>query len=217
MESTQYTAIANAWNYTEDHARGREGQIVVEVRSKSVNPCLGSEGEALRLLAEMTKASSIIVIGNDALIETTQLARGLRGNGQITVVDSTDEGIEATRKAFAELKNSSAVTLRAVNAKADTFLPRLNANDYDMIVVSGDATDCGAAFGQATRLLRERGAIVFMNALALADGNGGVPDAADRSERAVAMRTLIGMVEVDEEFDTVLLSVGNGLLVAVKN
>lgn len=217
MESTQYTAVANAWSYTEDHLRGRENQVVIEARIASENPCQAAEGELLRALAKMSNASSVIVIGNGALIETIQLARGLKDSGQITVIDSTDEGIAATRKAFAELKETSSATLRAVNARADVFLPRLNANDYDMIVVAGDATDCGAAFGQAPRLLREHGFIVFMNALALADGNGGVPDAADRSERAVAMRSLIGMVEVDEEFDTVLSSTGHGMLIAVKN
>ena len=78
-------------------------------------------------------------MGTGSLVETLQLAYALDNKGQLTAVDSTAQGITLIRKAFAELQDETATTLRAVNAPASVFLPRLNANDYDLIVVAGDA------------------------------------------------------------------------------
>ena len=101
-----------------------------------------------------------------------QLAHALDNKGLLTAVDSTAQGIALIRKAFAELQDETDTTLRAVNAPASVFLPRLNANDYDLIVVAGDAENYAATFAQASRLLRVHGVIVFTDVLALEDGQG---------------------------------------------
>ena len=146
------------------------------------------------------------------------MVRGLDGEGQLTAVDSSAEGIALIRKSFDRIQDETDTTLRAVNATAGTFLPRLNANVYDLIVVAGDASNYASSFEQASRLLRPRGAIVFTDMLALEhdDANDGVVNPADRSPKATAMRELLETVESDEGFDTALTSTGTGLLVAVK-
>ena len=108
--------------------------------------------------------------------------------------------------------------MRVVNAKASEFLPRLNGEDYDLIVVAGDPDNYAPTFEQAPRLLRTRGVIAFTDMLALEgeDGNGGVLNPADRSDKATAMRELLHTIEADERFDTALTPTGTGLLIAVK-
>ena len=58
--------------------------------------------------------------------------------------------------------------------------------------------------------------IVFTDVLALEDGQGGVINPADRSDKAIAMRELLTTVEDDEGFESTLTPDGTGLLIAYK-
>lgn len=48
------------------------------------------------------------------------------------------------------------------------------------------------------------------------EANGGVPNPADRSDKAVVMRQLLDMVQDDDRFESSLTPTGTGLLIAVK-
>ena len=76
-----------------------------------------------------------------------------------------------------------------------------------------------AAFEQAPRLLGEHGMIVFTDVMALEgpESNGGVLNPADRSDKAVAMRTMLDEVQSDERFISTFVPVGTGMLIAIKN
>ena len=222
MNHTAYENLAKAWDYVEEHAEARQSTELGELRVKAQEAGMpqGSAMQAalLALLVRLTNARSVIAVGTGSLVETLELVRGLDGEGQLTAVDSSAEGIALIRKSFERIQDENDTTLRAVNATAGTFLPRLNANAYDLIVVAGDASNYAASFEQASRLLRPRGAIVFTDRRALGhdDANGGVVNPADRSPKATAMRGLLETVESDERFDTALTSTGTGLLIAVK-
>ena len=73
-------------------------------------------------------------------------------------------------------------------------------------MVAGDAENYAATFAQASRLLRVHGVIVFTDVLALEDGQGGVINPADRSDKAIAMRELLTTVEDDEGYLTIALT-----------
>lgn len=220
MDRTQYTNLAKAWEFAEERARELEPPMLTDARAAAdeSGQLQGPAAQArlLGMLVRLTGASSVIAVGTASLVETLQLAYALDNKGQLTAVDSTAQGITLIRKAFAELQDETATTLRAVNAAASVFLPRLNANDYDLIVVAGDAVNYQDTFAQASRLLRDHGAIVFTDALALDAEQGGVLNPADRSDKATAMRELIATVEQDEAFESTLTSDGTGLLIAYK-
>lgn len=222
MDRTSYTNLAKAWEYTEDQAFSRQSTALNEARLRAEEAGFpqgpAAQAELLALLVRLTNATSVISVGTGSVVETLQLVNGLHNNGQLTAVDSSAQGIVLIRSLFAKLADSTATTLRAVNAPAGVFLPRLNADDYDLIVVAGDESNYAATFAQAPRLLRSRGIIVFtdMFALGVPGANGGVLNPADRSDKAVAMREFITTVESDEQFATTLTPSGTGLLLAVK-
>lgn len=220
MDKTQYTNLAKAWEFTEEHALERQTPVVAAVRAKAeqAGQPQGSAAQAqlLAMLVHLTGASSVIAIGTGSVVETVQLVEALNGGGQLTAVDSTAQGIAMIRKAFADLQDATDTSLRAVNAPAHVFLPRLNANDYDFIVVAGDAANYAAAFNQASRLLRSHGIIAFTDVLATAGDQGGVLNAADRSTKDTAMRELIATVEDNADFESTLTPDGTGLLIACK-
>lgn len=222
MDHTTYENLAKAWDYVEEHAAARQSNELKELRiaaqEAGMPQSAAMQAALLAVLVRLTNARSVIAVGTGSLVETLELVRGLDGEGQLTAVDSSAEGIALIRKSFDRIQDETDTTLRAVNATAGTFLPRLNANVYDLIVVAGDASNYASSFEQASRLLRPRGAIVFTDMLALEhdDANSGVVNPADRSPKATAMRELLETVESDEGFDTALTSTGTGLLVAVK-
>lgn len=222
MDRTQYTNLAKAWEFVEDHAIARQTPAMAQIREATEKAGMrqgsAAQAEALSMLVRLTGAKSVIVVGTGSVMETLELVRGLDGTGQLTAVDSSAKGIGVIRKAFDVVQDSTATKLRAVNAQAGVFLPRLNAGDYDMIVVAGDAGNYSASFDQASRLLRGHGIIAFTDMLAFDDGMnvGGVLDPADRSEKATALRDLIDVIESDDRFRTTLMSTGTGLLIALK-
>ncbi|EFA23445.1 O-methyltransferase [Bifidobacterium gallicum] len=222
MDMNAFTNHSKAWQFVEDFEYSREPDGVREVRAlaqlNELPQSSAAQGNLLNMLVRMLHADSVIVVGTGALVETAQLVEGLENHGKITVVDSSADGIRVIREFIADLADRSQTTMRAVNADAGTFLQRLNPDDYDLIVVSGEPANYAGTFRQAASLLHRGGAIVFTDALALdnADSSGGLTNAADRSPKAVALRELIEAVQEDDQFVSSLTPTGTGLLIAVK-
>ncbi|HAH53691.1 O-methyltransferase [Bifidobacterium sp. UBA6881] len=222
MDRTSYTNLAKSWEYVEDHAFSRQSAPLNAVRTHAeelgIEQGSAAQAELLRTLVHMLNASSVIAVGTGSVVETLQLISGLDDSGQLTAVDSSSQGIALIRELFSHLTDDVQTTLRAVNASAGVFLPRLNAANYDLIVVAGDAENYAATFEQAPRLLRRHGVIVFTDVLAFdsAASSGGVLNPANRDEKSIAMRELLETVESDERFTTALTPTGTGLLLAVK-
>ncbi|OZG60311.1 methyltransferase [Bifidobacterium lemurum] len=212
----QHTNHAKAWEFAEDRAFARQSQTLIRVRAAAeqagVPQTSAAQAELLSLMVTLTGAQSVIAVGTCSLVETVALLEGLRDGGQLTAVDSSAQGITMIRDVFHALEDETQTSLRAVNADVNVFLPRLNANDYDLIVVAGDAANYQATLDQAPRLLSERGTIVFTDMLS----QGGVLDAADRGEKTVAMRAFLESLEANEEFDSTLTPDGTGMAIAVK-
>lgn len=222
MDRTSYTNLAKSWEYVEDHTFSRQSAELNAIRTAAEEAGIpqgsAAQAELLRMLVRMLDASSVIAIGTGSVVETMQLINGLDNAGQLTAVDSSTQGIALIRKLFNRLSDDTETTLRAVNASAGVFLPRLNAENYDLIVVAGDPENYAAAFAQAPRLLKPHAAIVFTDVLAFdsATSAGGVLNPANRDAKSIAMRELLETVESDERFVTALTPTGTGLLVAVK-
>ena len=150
MDHTTYENLAKAWDYVEEHATARQSNELKELRiaaqEAGMPQSAAMQAALLAVLVRLTNARSVIAVGTGSLVETLELVRGLDGEGQLTAVDSSAEGIALIRKSFDRIQDETDTTLRAVNATAGTFLPRLNANVYDLIVVAGDASRHPACF-----------------------------------------------------------------------
>lgn len=221
MDKTTFMNHARAWRYAEEHELARESALVKNARHRAAQHHLpqppASQGTLLRVLAMMRQDSSAIVIGTGALVAAAQLIEGLDGTGTLTAVDSSSIGSEQTRRFFAQAQEHTRTVLRTVSANPVLFLPRLNANDYDLIVVAGEPSNYTTAFDMAPRLLHANGAIVFTDVMAMTPAKDtGIFNSADRSHRTVAMRALIATVEDDDRFASTIAPVGSGLMIAVR-
>ena len=131
MDRTSYTNLAKAWEFVEDHAFSRQSVELNAVRTRAEETGIAqgsaAQAELLRVLVHMIGASSVIAVGTGSVVETLQLVNGLENGGQLTAVDSSSQGIALIRTLFNHLSDEIQTTLRAVNAPAGVFLPRLNA------------------------------------------------------------------------------------------
>ena len=104
-----------------------------------------------------------------------------------------------------------------MNASAGVFLPRLNAENYDLIVVAGDPENYARLRAGSTPAETAcRDCLHRCTCLDSATSAGGVLNPANRDAKSIAMRELLETVESDERFVTALTPTGTGLLVAVK-
>ncbi|WEV68832.1 methyltransferase [Bifidobacterium sp. ESL0775] len=213
MNKTTYTNMAKVWEFTEEHALGLENDVLRKARADAEAAGLpqGSAAQAnlLRFITRTLNATSIISVGTGSIVEALQLVEGLGGAGQLTAVDSSARGITIIRSLFADFSDSvdNRTTLRAVNTSPTVFLPRLNAGTYDLIVVSGVASNYAPSFEQAANLLKAGGRIIFTDM-----SGSAFPD----DDKPNAMRTLLTQVEDDERFEEALTPTGTGMLIAVK-
>lgn len=225
MNRNNVSNIATCWEYIEaialEHESERIRQAREEATSLGFEQSSAAQADFLALQARQINAHSAIVLGTGAVVETLAMLAALDATGdggQLTAVDSSTQGADMIRRSHAATSNGTSTKLRVVNAKSDVFLPRLNANDYDMIVVGGDVSNYDVAFDEAYRLLRPNGMLLITDAMATesSHGKGGLPDPSDRSDKALRLRQLIKNSEEEERFQFSLVPIGTGLLIAIR-
>ncbi|BDR54418.1 O-methyltransferase [Bombiscardovia apis] len=222
MNKTSYANHAQAWEYAEESALNAESDFLraqrLRTQAAGFKPGSVTQGAFLKQVARASQAHSIIVLGTGSVVETVRLIEGLDPGSQFTAVDSSAKGADLIRQTFRELNPQNGLRLRAVNARAKAYFPRLNPQDYDLIVVAGEDVNYRDAIEEAPRLLKPRGQMILTDALCSSEDEeaGGVMNPANRSDRALLLRQLAQDCEQNEDFDSCLLPVGTGLLLMAK-
>ncbi len=93
------------------------------------------------------------------------------------------------------------------------MLPRLADGAYDLVFVDADPAQVGGHVEQALRLLRPGGLLLVNTVLA----GGRVSDPAQRDPVTTAAREALRRVRDDDQLISTLLSVGGGVLAAVRD
>jgi predicted O-methyltransferase YrrM len=91
-------------------------------------------------------------------------------------------------------------------------LPRLTDGHYDLVFCDGDKQEYPQYLDEAIRLLRVGGVVAFDNSL----WHDRVADPAVRDADTTAVREMLRQVAEHEQLVSVLLPVGDGLLLAQK-
>lgn len=189
--------------------------MLVTARAKATDlgctPVGAGAGAALRLVAALLGARSVVEIGTGTGVASVWLLRGMRPDGVLTTIDVEPEHHRAARETFTEA-GIAPNRVRLISGQALEVLPRLTDSAYDVVFCDGDKTEYAGYLEQAMRLLRPGGAVVFDDAL----GQDRVADPTQRDEETTAVRELGRAVREDERLVGALLAAGNGLLVAVK-
>lgn len=192
-----------------------EDEVIAAARDRGAElgctPIGRGGGAALRLLAALVSAKSVVEVGTGAGVSGLWLLGGMRPDGVLTTVDTEPEHQRGARQAFTEA-NIATTRYRLINGAAGEVLPRLNDGSYDLMFVDADKTGYGDYYEQGVRLLRSGGVLAFDNVL----WHDRVADPSNRDAETVALRELGRTLREDSRLIPALLPVGDGLLVAAK-
>lgn len=202
-----------SWSYAE--AFVPEDDVLAAARARAeevgVTPISPGGGAALRFLASAIDARAVVEIGTGTGVSGLWLMRGMRSDGVLTTVDIEAEHQRLAKESFLEAGFPNQ-RVRTIAGSALDVLPRLTDGHYDLVFCDGDKAEYAAYLTEALRLLRPGGVVVFDNAL----WHDRVADPARRDEETVTIRDLGKAVAEHESLVSVLLPVGDGLLVAKK-
>ena len=168
-------------------------------------------GAALRFLAAVLGARAVVEVGTGTGVSGLWLLRGMRPDGVLTTVDTEAEHQRLAKQTFTE-GGIAPQRARLIPGAALDVLPRLTDGHYDIVFCDGDKQEYPEYLAEALRLLRPGGVVVFDNAL----WHDRVADPAQRDAETVAIRELGRAVADNESLVSLLLPVGDGMLVAQK-
>ena len=163
------------------------------------------------MLAASVAAHAVVEIGTGGGVSGLWLLEGMPSDGVLTTIDVEAEHQRAAKEAFADAGVAHQRT-RVIAGRGVDVVRRMTDGAYDLAFVDADAGSYPAYVDEATRLLRP-GGVLALNAMF---GSDKVADPAARDEATRSLRELGKSIRDDERFQTVLLPVGDGLLVAVK-
>ena len=202
-----------SWEFAEAYAAEDAVFAAARTRADEVGcvPIGAGGGAALRFLAALTEARSVVEIGTGTGVSALWLLRGMRPDGVLTSIDVEGEHQRLARQALTEA-GVGANRVRLINGPALDVMSRLADAAYDLVLVNGDKAEYTAYYEEALRLLRPGGVVAFDNAL----WHDRVADPSQRDPETIALRHLVQVVREDERVVATLLPVGDGLLVATE-
>ncbi len=203
----------SSWNYSEQFITEDEVLLAARARAEEVGvaPISSGSGAALRFIAAVLDARTVVEIGTGTGVSGLWMLRGMRQDGVLTTVDIEAEHQRLAKETFTEAGFPSQ-RARTISGSALDVLPRLTDGHYDLVFCDGDKREYSAYLGEALRLLRPGGVVAFDNAL----WHDRVADPAHRDPETSAIRELIRLIAENDSLVPVLLPVGDGLLLAKK-
>ena len=163
------------------------------------------------MLARAINAETVVEVGTGAGVSGAALLSGMSDEGVLTSIDNEAEVQRLARETLTAL-GFDHIRARLITGRALDVLPRLTEGAYDLVFIDGDRTEYPAALTLAKRLLRKGGVVAFDNMLT----DGGIADATSRNPESVALRDVAHALRDDDHWIPAMLTVGAGLLVAIK-
>ncbi|TDD95659.1 O-methyltransferase [Actinomadura rubrisoli] len=179
-----------------------------EVGASAIGP---AGGAALRFLATLIGARTVVEVGSGCGVSGIWLLRGMAKDAVLTSVDVEPEHQRLAKLAYREAGLGASRT-RMITGRALEVLPRLTDGAYDMVFCDAVKQEYPEYLTAALRLLRPGGVVAFDNAL----WGHQVADRSRRDPTTEAIREVHRMVRDDERLVSLLVPVGDGLLCAVR-
>ena len=175
------------------------------------------QGSFMRLLVQLMKAERILEIGVFTGYSTLSVALGLPEDGVIIACDKNKIWTDIARKYWEEAGVSQKIDLRL--GEADETLKVLREEqkngvrlEFDFVFIDADKANYGLYFEESLKLLRKGGLIVVDNVL----WSGKVIDKEEKSESTEKIRLFNEKVCGDDRIEVSVLSIGDGLTLAMK-
>jgi predicted O-methyltransferase YrrM len=208
-ETRTAAATPAASDYTDGYHAESETLSAARARGHDLGcpPVSTGAGAALRFLAATLQAKAVVEVGTGAGVSGLCLIAGMAPDGVLTSIDIEPEYQRSAKRTFVDAKVPPG-RVRLIMGQALEVLPRLTDGGYDLVFFDATKTEYPRYYEQGVRLLRPGGVIAFDSVL--------VSDPTRRDQETLALRELAKTVREDDRLVSVLLPLGEGLLVAAK-
>lgn len=171
------------------------------------------QGRFMQFLAQTIGARRYVEVGVFTGYSSLALALALPADGKILACDISESYTAVARRYWREAGVEEKIDLRLGPAlqTLDEAL-RSQAESYDLAFIDADKESVDAYYERCLGLLRTGGIIMVDNVL----WDGRVADPSENDADTAALRAINLKASRDSRVDAVLLSVGDGLLLARK-
>ena len=172
------------------------------------------QGAFMQLLVKMLRAKRTIEIGVFTGYSSLAVALALPPDGRLVACDVSEEWTRIARDHWKKAGVEGKIELRLAPAleTLDGLLQAGRAGTFDFAFIDADKTNYAHYYERCLQLVRAGGLIAFDNTL----WNGAVIDPKQNDADTVAIRALNDALIRDERVDVAMLTVGDGLTLALK-
>jgi predicted O-methyltransferase YrrM len=198
----------------------RDSPLLAELRAETAKiPEAGmqipaEQGQFLALLVNAIGARRCIEIGTFTGYSALCVALALPADGKLLCCDVSDEWTRVGKPYWerAGVAGKIELVIAPATATLDARLARGEAGGWDFAFIDADKPNYINYYERCLKLLRTGGLIVFDNTL----WSGAVADDSDQADSTVALRQLNDKLHLDERVSVSLLSIGDGVTLALK-
>jgi caffeoyl-CoA O-methyltransferase len=172
------------------------------------------QGQFLQLLVQLIQARRTLEVGVFTGYSSLWVATGLPDDGQIIACDVSEEYTSIARRYWQEAGVDQKIDLRLAPAleTLDELLDNGQSGTFDFAFIDADKSNYDNYYERALKLLRPGGLIAVDNTI----WSGRVADPNESDEDTVAIRKLNEKLHRDERVALSMLTVGDGLTLAMK-
>jgi predicted O-methyltransferase YrrM len=173
------------------------------------------QGQFMAMLARMVGAKRALEIGVFTGYSGLCVARALGEDGRLIACDVSEEWTAIARRYWAEAGVAERIDLRIAPAleTLDAMIAAGDAESFDFAFIDADKGNYDAYYEHCLTLVRPGGLIAVDNVL----WGGSVIDPEDTSSDTEAIRALNDKIGQDERVLAMLLPIGDGVTLALKN
>ena len=198
----------------------REPPVLARLREETAKMPRGrmqvapDQGQFLGLLVRLIGAKRIVEIGTFTGYSSTSMALALPADGKLIACDISEEFTAMARRTWAEAGVAERIDLRIGPAvdSLDALIAGGGAGTFDMAFIDADKANYANYYERCLTLLRPGGLVAVDNVL----WSGAVLDPAKTDEDTVAIRAFNAAMKTDDRVVQSLLSMADGLTLAVK-
>jgi predicted O-methyltransferase YrrM len=165
----------------------------------------------LTFLTRALAAKAVVEIGTGTGATGLALLAGMDPDGVLTSLDTDADWQLEARAAF--LRTGIAPRcFRLIAGAALDVLPKLRDAAYDLVLIDGDKLEYVEYVAQAIRLLRPGGILALHDAL----WHTSVANPRNDDDETVIIREALQVIQTNDALVSLMIPLGDGLLVAVK-
>jgi predicted O-methyltransferase YrrM len=172
------------------------------------------QGQFMQLLVQLLRARKTLEVGVFTGYSALWVALGLPPDGRIIACDVSEEYTAIARRYWKEADVDQKIDLRLAPAlnTLDELLEAGDGGTFDFAFIDADKTNYENYYERALQLLRVGGLIAIDNTI----WSGRVADPNEQDVDTVAIRKLNEKLFRDERITLSMLTVGDGLTLAMK-